>query len=375
MKTLCAIVVLLAGCAPLKVPEEYRSAYATDGRLPGSGGGVTLIGPGASTSSPTYQQIFLVSLASCSIEADVDTNFGYLRTCSWRVTTQLLNDGVFRSLVAGAADAFLMDNEAEIQWPDTKIAEVGTQIVATAAGGLSSSTGVYSAGNAFQCSGTAATCAISTLTADGTTSTSVAAYEFQLGANITTGDLGWAFRDNAGVYVAKIDEQGIIAGQMGTSATGYDTMSGVANINSTAVGNLGASGPDDLITYSLPANSLVTTNRTIRITAWGTCTNNANAKTFTLNFGSQVILTHACTASVAGEQWKIESTVIRTGASTQDWVSTYYGSTGAAGVFEFDPELGTATQTETGAIVIKMQSTVSTTDNDIVQEGMIVEYL
>ena len=160
---------------------------------------------------------------------------------------------------------------------------------------------------------------------------------------------------------------------MGTSSTDSSHLASAASVISTAVGNVGASGPDTLITYSLPANALTTTNRAVRITAWGTCANTANAKTFTLNFGSQVILTHACTVSVAGT-WKIESMVIRTGASTQDWSSTYYGSTGAAGAFEFDPELGTATQTETGAIVIRMRSTVSTTDNDIVQEGMIVEY-
>lgn len=150
---------------------------------------------------------------------------------------------------------------------------------------------------------------------------------------------------------------------------------GNLSINATAVGNFGAAGPDDLMTYTLAANSQIAVTHTIRITAWGTCANNANAKTFTLNYGSQVILTHACTVSVANERWSIRAQVVRTGASTQDWWSEYMGSTGAAGAFEYDPEIGTATQNETASITIKMQATASTADNDIVQEGMIIEYL
>lgn len=163
--------------------------------------------------------------------------------------------------------------------------------------------------------------------------------------------------------------------QMGTG-TGYAFLVGSASVISTAVGNVGNCGsPDDLVSYPLPASSLITTNRAVRIHAWGTCANDADAKTFTLNFGSQVILTHACTVSVANERWEIDSTVIRTGSSTQDWWSTYKGSTGAAGAFEFDPEIGTATQTESGTIVIKMQATACTNTNNIVQEGMTVEVL
>lgn len=156
------------------------------------------------------------------------------------------------------------------------------------------------------------------------------------------------------------------------SGTDDAAITGNLDTVSTAVGNVGASGPDDLQSYSIPGSALTTTNRGVRITAWGTCSNSANAKTFTLNFGSQVVLTHACTVSVAS-QWKIVTEVIRTGSSTQDWTSVYTGNSGAANAFEYDPEIGTATQTESGAIVVKMQSTVSTTDNDIVQEGQIIE--
>ena len=176
-------------------------------------------------------------------------------------------------------------------------------------------------------------------------------------------------------YILNNASNNLELGVVGGSASGSLIAQGALFVSTTAVGNVGASAPDDLISYSLPASAVNSTGRGVRITAWGTCANNANAKTFTLNFGSQVVLTHACTASVAGEVWRIVTLVHRTGASTQDWTSIYEGSTGVAGAFEFDPELGTATQTESGAIVIKMQTTVSTSDNDIVQEGMRVDYL
>ena len=127
------------------------------------------------------------------------------------------------SSVAGAGDAIAMSAESEIQWPDTKIAEVGTQLVATAAGGLKSSAGVYANGDAFQCSGGVATCQISTLTPDSVTSPTVPAYEFALGINLTDGDLGWGFRDSASNYVVSITEQGEIASRANAGTAGSGT--------------------------------------------------------------------------------------------------------------------------------------------------------
>ena len=150
--------------------------------------------------------------------------------------------------------------------------------------------------------------------------------------------------------------------------TGNATFVGVANINSTAVGNVGV-GEDDLITYTLPVSSLNANGKTIRIRAWGTAANNANAKTVKVYFGTAVILTTALTVSVA-DSWWVEALVTRTGASTQDAVARLE-ETGANAM---DMEVSTATQTDTAAIVIKLTGT-ATTDNDIVQEGLLVEFL
>lgn len=146
-------------------------------------------------------------------------------------------------------------------------------------------------------------------------------------------------------------------------------MEGVAkaNANVTAVGNVGT-GEDDLITYSLPALSLLKVGSAVRIRAWGTTANNANAKTLRLYFGVAV-LTTSLTVSQAGF-WEINAIVVKNGASTQD---------ANASLIEFpgtlhDIEQSAPNQTDTAAITIKCTGD-ATASNDIVQEGLLVEVL
>lgn len=150
--------------------------------------------------------------------------------------------------------------------------------------------------------------------------------------------------------------------------------SGAMNIQSTAVGNVGA-GPDVLHTFSLPANSLVVTNRGIRWEGTGSFANNANAKTLDVEFGAQ-IFTLAAPAGLLGVavQWKGEAKIIRTGASAQRYAVAVRFSVPATGaVLEFAAQ-GTLTQTETAAIVIRAVAAVSTSNNDIVQNTSVVSY-
>lgn len=155
---------------------------------------------------------------------------------------------------------------------------------------------------------------------------------------------------------------------MGTGS-GSSSMLGTANVNTTAVGNVGT-GEDDLITYTLPANALSANGKGVRITAWGTGANNVNAKTLKVYFGTQVILTFALTVSQANN-WRVMGSVWRTGASTQDWQASLIQAGTASAV---DAENGTATQTDTATIAIKCTGE-ATADNDIVQEGMHVEFI
>ena len=152
-------------------------------------------------------------------------------------------------------------------------------------------------------------------------------------------------------------------------STSYGNVSGLGVANTTAVGNIDTL-EDNLITYSLPSDSLSATSKGVRITAWGTFANNANAKTLKLYFGA-VILTNALVASV-GANWYIEAFVFRTGLDTQDYVAKL-ATIGAAGVSVTDIELGSLTQDDGAAITIKCTGEAVTT-NDIVQEGLVVEF-
>ena len=143
-----------------------------------------------------------------------------------------------------------------------------------------------------------------------------------------------------------------------------------SSITLAAVANVGA-GEDDLITTSIPAAALSEAGKGVRITAWGTTANNANAKTLKVYFGTQVVLTNSLTASIAGV-WKSETLVFSTGTDTQDWVSRL-ATLGAAGVALNDVEVGTATQDDGAAITIKATGE-AVDNNDIVQEGLLVEF-
>lgn len=145
-----------------------------------------------------------------------------------------------------------------------------------------------------------------------------------------------------------------------------------SSVQSTVVGNLGA-GVDDLMTYSIPADALNAAGNFIRIRGWGTTANNATAKNLLLLFGGTSLLgTLALTASIVGP-WHVEAIVIRTGSDTQDFIASVRegnGTTLAAGKQAI--LFGTATIDEDAIIITKFQGEGGA-DNDVTQEGMIVE--
>lgn len=142
-----------------------------------------------------------------------------------------------------------------------------------------------------------------------------------------------------------------------------------ANINTTAVGNIGT-GEDDLMTFSLPANSLTAVaGKGLHIKAWGFTANNAATKQVKLFFGTVAIMTFDLTISQANE-WVIEADVWCTANNAQDYHS-WLMQVGTANAF--DMERGALTQTQTAAITIKCTGNATTTD-DIKQEGMRITY-
>ena len=186
-------------------------------------------------------------------------------------------------------------------------------------------------------------------------------------------------QNNAGTELMRVQEDGnvgigipspnsILSFKMGTG-TGQAQASGKADVNTTAVGNVGA-GDDDLMTFSLPADSLSADGNVIRISVWGTTAANANTKTIKLHFGATIVRQIGPSA-VNNQDWRIEATVVRTGASAQDAIGTELVDNSSVFITHSEPAEDT-----TGAIVIKVSAeSGSSASDDITQEGMLVEYI
>lgn len=166
----------------------------------------------------------------------------------------------------------------------------------------------------------------------------------------------------------------LVTGTAAAAGTGAGTATLVGRLNSqfTQVGNIGA-GTDDLMTYSLPANSLSTNNKAIRMKAWGGAANNANAKTLIVNFGGST-LALALTAGIVSS-WVAEVIAVRSGANTQ---SLFFEARQASNTtptnanYLFSTAAGA--NTDTAAITIKMTA-IGVADDDVFQRGMIVEFI
>lgn len=142
----------------------------------------------------------------------------------------------------------------------------------------------------------------------------------------------------------------------------------VLNVNTTSVGNVGA-GTDNLMSYTLPADTMDTDLQSVTIEAWGTVANNANNKTINLLFGAQSLL--SITEAANNNSWYMRAVVVRKTVNTQesetfivcpdDWTVT------------FPTQHRTPAETLSGAVVIKATG-AATADNDIVQTGMRVTW-
>ena len=122
---------------------------------------------------------------------------------------------------------------------------------------------------------------------------------------------------------------------------------------------------------TVPANSMSANTKGVRIKAWGTLANNANAKQILVLFGGTALVSPSVTVSNLS-YWEYEAIVLRTGANAQMFQATF--TNGRTTQLDFSRDKGTLTKTDTANIIIKCTGT-ATADNDIVQEGMIVEFL
>lgn len=156
----------------------------------------------------------------------------------------------------------------------------------------------------------------------------------------------------------------------------------VLTVNTTAVGNVGG-GEDDLMSYTLPANSLSTNGQVLRLTAWGTTSAGAVIPRIRCYFGGTVISDSQNMAQNGlAETWMVTAYVTRTGATTQEAVGrmTYWDAGSMSGKEPTDRSIPAETLSSAiSSVECTGQSTDGGADppanDDIVQRGMIIEQL
>ena len=150
--------------------------------------------------------------------------------------------------------------------------------------------------------------------------------------------------------------------RVGQASSAFMAIGGTSNVNTTSTGNVGT-GEDDLITYSLPANSLTRNGSYIEFEVAGTFAANANNKRIKIYFGATAIFDTTAQAFNAGS-WTAKCTVIRTGATTQK-ASVQFASSNT--LLTSSALYSTPAETLSSAVTIKCTGE-ATSNNDIVQE-------
>jgi hypothetical protein len=159
----------------------------------------------------------------------------------------------------------------------------------------------------------------------------------------------------------------VILRTLSGTSTSYARVGGTINVNTTAVGNVGA-GEDDLITYTVPANTLSTNGDRVEFKMAGTFAANANNKRVRIKFGATTLLDTAALA-FNGVDWSAEGSIVRTGATTQKAFCVFR----AGATLTSTSDYTTPAETLSGTVVLKATGE-ATSNNDIVEEFHTVEW-
>lgn len=174
---------------------------------------------------------------------------------------------------------------------------------------------------------------------------------------------------------ALVDKVGLITAGWGRSfeelfarvgAGKLYNLGGLLTSNVTAVGNVGT-GEDNLITYSLQKNTMLTIGDRLEIVAFGTLAANGNNKTIKLYLGSTQLFSTGAVASNA-KDWVLIANIIRTGSATQECITSFNGDTV---LVTQTSDYVSGTEDFTTALTIKCTGE-ATSNDDVIQKGLTI---
>jgi hypothetical protein len=183
---------------------------------------------------------------------------------------------------------------------------------------------------------------------------------------------GFLLENATGSQLVKIDPTGLTTFQNAVlvrqgSSTQANQLVGTAAVNLTAASTT-VTTKQVLASYSLPANSLSARLKGLRIIALATTATNANPKSFGLNFGATICATQS--APVNAGTMRLEVTLFKTGANTQDCAGLSTTSTGALNQIH-----ATASEIDTGPITIAVWGRTPTMTRDLTFRSLWVEFI
>lgn len=150
--------------------------------------------------------------------------------------------------------------------------------------------------------------------------------------------------------------------QAGSSANDA-AVGGILYAQPLAVGNVGA-GEDDLLNFSLPANTLSVNGMALEIWAVFSVANNANAKTLKIHFGATQLASTSLPTGGPAAEFVYHLICMRTGATAQRWIVTTEGGT---------PNVVTSAETLSGAVAIRFTGE-GVSNGDITLNQVSIEY-
>uniref|UniRef100_A0A6M3J257 Uncharacterized protein n=1 Tax=viral metagenome TaxID=1070528 RepID=A0A6M3J257_9ZZZZ len=180
------------------------------------------------------------------------------------------------------------------------------------------------------------------------------------GAAITTGTI-----DNTTITNTTIDETCTVEIEAGDSAI-LCNIGGVIHVDTTAIGNVGV-GEDDLMTFTVPANTCYTNNDILEFTAFGYFAANLNNRILRVYCDGVCIMTSP-TRVVAGA-WSLRGTIIRTSSTTAACESSLHWQQDR----DYQETYSSVAITFTTNSIFKLTGE-ATANDDVQQRGLVLKW-
>jgi len=180
----------------------------------------------------------------------------------------------------------------------------------------------------------------------------------------------WTFVNGVNVIgsTSTLNKSKVDLGTLAGTSTTYAKVGGIIDVNTTAVGNV-LTGEDDLITFSVPANTMSTNGQSIYFEMSGTYAGNVGTKRVRIKYGATTMFDSTALA-INGGKWTCWGRIIRTSAATQNFFGEFSTNNALLVSQSFE---GAAAETLTGAVTLKSTGEATLT-NDITHTNNIVRY-